>query len=108
MDEALRRTSAACPHPSLPPEGEGATPKATAMTADQWIATAEQLLKSPDQDRLNRGLELARQSGWENTVKTMQDLIKQAIGKSDRRSGKKIEPMSEAELSYQYQHTPGS
>jgi len=38
----------------------------------------------------------------------MQDMIKEAIGKPDRRSTQNIEPLTDAELTYQYQHTPGS
>ena len=50
-----------------------------------------------------RGIEKARQSSWESTVATMQDLIKEAITKPDRPSAAKIEPLTEAELKYQYQ-----
>jgi hypothetical protein len=38
----------------------------------------------------------------------MQGLIKDAITKPNRRSGRKIEPLTEAELEYQYQATQGS
>jgi len=38
----------------------------------------------------------------------MQRLIKEAIGKHERRSKKNIAPLSEAELSYHYRPTPGS
>jgi hypothetical protein len=38
----------------------------------------------------------------------MQELIREAITKPDRRSAKKIEPLLESELVYQYQYTPGS
>jgi len=38
----------------------------------------------------------------------MEDLIKQAIGRPDRRSGRKIEPMTESQLEYQYMATQGS
>jgi beta-glucosidase/6-phospho-beta-glucosidase/beta-galactosidase/glycosyltransferase involved in cell wall biosynthesis len=77
-------------------------------TADEFIAAAEKLLKQSDKERIERGLELARKSSWENTVKTMQGLIKDAIGKSDRRSRRAIAPLTKAELEYQYQYTPGS
>jgi hypothetical protein len=38
----------------------------------------------------------------------MQDLIKEAIGRKDRRSAQRVEPLSALELSYLYQPTPGS
>jgi hypothetical protein len=38
----------------------------------------------------------------------MQDLIKQAINRKDRRSGRKIEPLTEYQLEYQYMATQGS
>jgi hypothetical protein len=38
----------------------------------------------------------------------MQQRIKEAISKPDRRSRQKIEPLTEAELEYHYQPTPGS
>jgi glycosyltransferase involved in cell wall biosynthesis len=79
-------------------------------SADNFIAAAERLLNNKDHraERVQRGLERARSSSWENTVGTMQRLIKEAIGKSDRRSKQKIAPLTEAELEYQYQYTPGS
>jgi hypothetical protein len=57
---------------------------------------------------VRRGLELARKCSWEGTVQTMQDLIKQAITRKDRRSGRKIEPLTESQLEYQYMATQGS
>ncbi len=74
----------------------------------EFLNAVDQVIQRPDKARLEKGLALARASSWENTVKTMQTLIKEAIGKDDRRSKQKIEPLSEAELSYQYQHTQGS
>jgi hypothetical protein len=38
----------------------------------------------------------------------MQQLIKQAIGRDDRRSTRDIEPMEESELEYIYMATQGS
>jgi glycosyltransferase involved in cell wall biosynthesis len=75
---------------------------------DEFLAAADQVLRNPDKARLEKGLQLAKASSWENTVQTMQRLIKEAVGRKDRRSTQKIEPLSDAELSYQYQHTQGS
>jgi hypothetical protein len=79
-----------------------------AKNANEFIAACEGALEAPDRDRLNRGIEKARDSSWENTVKMMQRLITEAIGKEERRSRRKIEPLTEARLAYLYQPTPGS
>ncbi|MGH7214786.1 MAG: glycosyltransferase, partial [Tepidisphaeraceae bacterium] len=81
----------------------------TKNNTQEFLAACEQALRDGrDGERARRGLELARQCSWQNTVSTMQGIIREAITKPDRRSGAKIEPMSAAELEYQYQHTPGS
>ncbi len=77
-------------------------------TADEFIAAAERLLRERDSTRIQKGLELARKSSWENTVETMQMLIKDSISKPERPSRKPIQPLSEAQLQFQYQYTPGS
>lgn len=79
-------------------------------TPEEFIAAAERLLQQPElrQQRIERCLERARQGSWESTVATMQNLIKESIGKKDRRSNQKIEPLAQAELEYLYQPTPGS
>ena len=82
-----------------------------ARNAEEFVAMAEKALDKNNPDRtarVQRGLELAKQCSWEVTVQKMQDLIKQAIGRSDRRSGRKITPMTEAQLEYQYIATQGS
>jgi glycosyltransferase involved in cell wall biosynthesis len=77
-------------------------------TAEEFVEAADRALRNPPVDRIRRGIEKATGCGWENTVNTMQRLIKEAITKPDRRSKKKIEPLTQAELEYQYQHTQGS
>ncbi len=77
-------------------------------TAEEFVAAADRMLRDPPAERIEKGLALARSCGWESTVAKMQRLIGEAIGKPERRSGKKIEPLTVAELEYQYQHTPGS
>jgi beta-glucosidase/6-phospho-beta-glucosidase/beta-galactosidase len=79
-----------------------------AKGAEEFVKQAEEALKNPSDERVKRGLELAKQSAWEPTVAKMQGLIKQAITKTDRRSARKIEPMTEAELEYVYMATQGS
>jgi len=79
-----------------------------AKGAEEFVKQAEEALKNPSDERVKRGLELAKQSAWEPTVAKMQDLIKQAITKTDRRSAKKIEPLTVAELEYVYMATQGS
>lgn len=77
-------------------------------TAEEFVAAAERNLKNPPLERIQRGIEKATNSSWEVTVATMQRLIKEAITGPNRRSSKKITPLTEAELEYQYQHTQGS
>ena len=77
--------------------------------AEEFVVAAEELLRHPDPQRIEKGLAKAKASSWENTVATMQRLIKEAISKHDRPSHvKKITPLTEAELTCQYQHTQGS
>lgn len=79
-----------------------------AKNAEEFIAAAEQALKDPKGERVQRGLELAKKCSWESTVATMQQLIKEAIRKDDRRSVRDIEPLEESELEYVYMATQGS
>ena len=77
-------------------------------TPGEFVQAAERLLSDPPHDRIERAIEKARRSSWESVVQNMQDLIKEAIGKKDRRSARKIAPLAEAELEYVYQATQGS
>src|SRR5690606_27777054 len=79
-----------------------------ASAADEFIAAADEALDNPDRARIEKGLALAKENSWERTVQKMQELIRDAIGKDDRRSARKIEPMTTAELEYTYISTPGS
>jgi beta-glucosidase/6-phospho-beta-glucosidase/beta-galactosidase len=80
-----------------------------ASGADEFIAAAEQALaERGNDDRVRRGIELAKQSAWEPTVAKMQGLIRDAITPKDRRSAKPIKPLAEAELQYVYAATQGS
>ncbi len=80
-----------------------------AKNLDEFLAACDEALGQRGNDpRVKRGLELAQTCSWENTVKRMAELIRDAIGKPDRPSGGKIEPMNMAELEYQYRHTQGS
>ncbi|HEV7299386.1 MAG TPA: family 1 glycosylhydrolase [Tepidisphaeraceae bacterium] len=79
-----------------------------AKTAEEFVAAATKAMEQPDRERLDRGLALAKQSSWEVTVAEMQRLIKEAITKKERRSNRNIQPLTEMELEYQYQHTQGS
>lgn len=79
-----------------------------AKTAEEFVAAAQKALEHPDRERLDKGLAMAKKSSWEVTVADMQRLIREAIGKKERRSNRNIEPLSTAELEYQFQHTQGS
>ena len=81
-----------------------------ASTAEEFVQAAERALANPNRERIAKGIEKARASSWESTVATMQGLIGDAIGKKDRRSNRKIAPISQEEhaLQYLYQATQGS
>jgi glycosyltransferase involved in cell wall biosynthesis len=75
---------------------------------DEFINAVAKALREPDNDRIRRGIEIAKASSWDNTVQAMQGLIADAIRKADRRSSRRIAPLSDAEIAYTYQATPGS
>jgi glycosyltransferase involved in cell wall biosynthesis len=75
-------------------------------TAEEFVAAADRALRNPDKARIQRGLERAQTCSWESTVKTMQDLIKQAVSKSDRPSTKKVEALPKFEDGKAYHYTP--
>jgi glycosyltransferase involved in cell wall biosynthesis len=77
-------------------------------SADDFVSAAERILAQPDPDRIARGIERAKASSWESTVKSMRDIIAESIGKSDRRSSRKLEPSADDVLTYRYMPTPGS
>jgi hypothetical protein len=77
-------------------------------TTEQFINAAEKLLNAPHNDRIQRGIDKAKQCSWETTVQQMQGLVKQAIGRKERRSARKITPLAQAELEYIFQATQGS
>src|SRR5688572_5131107 len=62
-----------------------------AKNAEEFVAAAQKALENQDHARVQRGIELAQTCSWESTVQRMQDLIKQAIGRRERRSARKIE-----------------
>ena len=81
-----------------------------AKGAEAFVMAAQRALErqGDTEERVRKGLELARKCSWEGTVQTMQDLIKQAIGRKERRSNRNIQPLTEAQLEYQYMATQGS
>jgi glycosyltransferase involved in cell wall biosynthesis len=81
-----------------------------AKGAEQFVAQVQKALENGEEvrQRVARGVELATQCSWEGTVARMQSLIKDAITGPTRRSGGKIEPITETELEYQYMATQGS
>jgi glycosyltransferase involved in cell wall biosynthesis len=77
-------------------------------TSEEFVATADRLLANPPVERIQKGIELANNNGWEATVANMQRLIKEAITRDDRPSKQKITPLPNAELEYLYTPTQGS
>lgn len=79
-----------------------------AATPQEFVAAIEKSLQSPDRERIEKGLNMAREATWEVTVEKMQRLIAQAIRPDTRRSAARIEPRRQVQLSYKYVSTPGS
>jgi glycosyltransferase involved in cell wall biosynthesis len=50
-----------------------------ASTPEDFVACIERALDHPDTDMIRRGIEKARDAGWERTVERMQDLIGEAV-----------------------------
>jgi glycosyltransferase involved in cell wall biosynthesis len=50
-----------------------------ARTAEEFAACIDRALNSPDAEMIQRGVEKAREAGWECTVQKMQDLIREAV-----------------------------
>lgn len=76
---------------------------------DDFVQKVGQAIDERNEQRIKRGIDLAQQAGWDNTVRTMQKLIAEAIGQSNRRSAAvRIEPLPDTEIAYQYAATPGS
>ncbi|HEX8913187.1 MAG TPA: family 1 glycosylhydrolase, partial [Humisphaera sp.] len=62
-----------------------------ARTAEEFVKQAEEAMKAGrDDERVRKGIELAKRSSWEGTVDQMQRLIRDAIKKADRRSGRQV------------------
>lgn len=80
-----------------------------ASGASEFVAAIEDALRSRGNDpRVQRGLELAKQCSWEQTVANMQGLIRDALAADDRRSATPVAPLNEAELEFSYVATQGS
>lgn len=78
-------------------------------TAEEFVFAAECAMRNPDVARIQRGLEKAQQSSWESTVTTMQNIIKEAVSKTDRPSTKKVEKLPEFDdKTYEFLATQGS
>jgi glycosyltransferase involved in cell wall biosynthesis len=76
--------------------------------AEEFVAAIDRDLRNAPEERIARGLEKARESSWERTVKSMQSLIDQAIGQEGRPSARKVVPLPKSQLAYAYQATQGS
>jgi beta-glucosidase/6-phospho-beta-glucosidase/beta-galactosidase len=80
-----------------------------AKTSGEFVAQVEEALAAGRDDaRVLRGTELARRNSWESIVARLQELIKKAIAPKERRSSRKIAPLSTSELQEVFQGTQGS
>jgi len=78
-----------------------------AATPHAFVEAADRALSSPDRQRIDRGLERARQSTWEATVQAMRGLIKEGIAPPQRPSAATVAPVQNAGQ-YEFVSTPGS
>lgn len=79
-----------------------------ARTPMEFVAAAEDALRSGKDDRVARGIELARRSSWDSTVDSMRKVIREALGAPARPSAQKPQPLTAAEIEYVYLATQGS
>jgi hypothetical protein len=80
-----------------------------ATTAEEFVAAADDALRAgPGDERISRGIALAKSNAWEATVDQMRALIAQALEKRTQKSPAAIEPLSQTELEYAYRSTQGS
>ncbi|OGV43319.1 MAG: hypothetical protein A2X46_06700 [Lentisphaerae bacterium GWF2_57_35] len=78
-------------------------------TPEEFVATAERLIESPDQERIRKGIAKAKDSTWEATVLKMHAIIVQGVSHENRRSKAEIKPMMGLEtLDYRYVSVQGS
>src|ERR1041385_1137653 len=70
-------------------------------TAEEFLLAAERLMNEPDPERIARGIEKARASSWESTVKSMREIIATTIADPGRRSSRKPEALPDDVLTYQ-------
>ena len=79
-------------------------------TAEEFIQAAEEFLNDEAWrgEKVEKGLALSATCGWDNTVKSMQELIRDALKNPARPSAQKIEPLTKAQLQYVFQATQGS
>jgi beta-glucosidase/6-phospho-beta-glucosidase/beta-galactosidase/glycosyltransferase involved in cell wall biosynthesis len=80
-----------------------------ARTAEEFVAAADDALRAGGGDeRIARGIELAKRNSWDTTVESMRKLIRDAIGARPAGAARQIDPLNEAELEYAYRSTQGS
>ena len=79
-------------------------------TTEEFIQAAEKFLNEDTlrSEKVEKGLALSATCGWDNTVKSMQELIRDALKNPARPSAQQIEPLTQAQLQYVFQATQGS
>lgn len=50
-----------------------------AGTPEEFVEAVDRLLENPDRERIQRGIDRARECSWEGTVSQMRDLIEEAV-----------------------------
>ena len=78
-----------------------------ASTAEEFVAKIDEMLRSPNQARIQAGLDLARRKSWESNVTEMRQHIHTSIA-SSQRSSATAKPSPDPAPGYVYKETPGS
>ena len=60
-----------------------------AKTPEEFVEKLDRLIQHPDLERIQKGIEKARESSWEGTVSQMRALILEAIVRKDQESSSK-------------------
>jgi beta-glucosidase/6-phospho-beta-glucosidase/beta-galactosidase/glycosyltransferase involved in cell wall biosynthesis len=79
-----------------------------ATTPAEFVDAIAKSLHEPDPDRIERGMDLAKQKSWEGIVASMRKNIADAVGNDAPKRSTKATPLSDEQAARPYQSTPGS
>ncbi len=79
-----------------------------ASTPTEFVDAIAKSLHEADPDRIERGMDLAKQKSWEGIVASMRTNIADAVGSDAPKRSTKATPLSDEQAARPYQGTPGS